>query len=171
VGWLGVRLSELASNFSTGNETAVTYEEGTTTSSALVITVLIKSLFIGVLCILVALWCRNVFRFGNRALHKLEQGVIGTKLAHSLWALSWLANFALYAVSLWLSVAYGRTYDDATTDAALKDWLIGTVVTWLLIEPVQALAIIMLPCVFKTTACDKAQEWLSCCGLDLSFFF
>ena len=132
---------------------------------------LIKSITIGVVCVAVALWARQVFRLGNRALYKQQQGVTGPKLAHSIWACAWLANLALYAISLWLAVAYGRTYDDAQTNDALKDWLIGTLVTWLLIEPVQAFAIIIMPCIFKSTVCDKVQEWMSCCGLDFSFFF
>jgi len=150
---------------------------------ALVVTVLIKSLSIGAVCLIVLIGCRFVFRVGNRWLHRqypsTSTRICGRTVTYSrgrIWAytaliLAWLANLALYACALWTAVAYGRFFDKDETEALLRDWLIGTAVAWLLIEPVQIVAIACFPCIFKSDACDKMQEWLACCGLDLSFFF
>lgn len=143
----------------------------TTGGKARILTVLIKSLAIGLMCIIVALWCRLVFRWGNGWLNRAHEGRRMRRLAYVRLALAWLANEALYALSLWVAAGYGRFLTSKETRAALLDWGIGTIVTWFLVEPAQILAITLFPCVFKSRVCDKIQEALACCGLDLSFFF
>jgi len=138
---------------------------------ARIMTVLIKSLAIGLMCILVATWVRLVFRFGNKYLHRAHESRRMAWLAYIRLAVAWFLNETLYALSLWVAAGYGRFLTAKETKAALLDWIIGTSVAWFMIEPAQIVVITLLPCIFKSGASDKLQEWLSMCGLDLSFFF
>lgn len=114
---------------------------------------------------------RLIFRWGNKWLHRADESRSMRRFALGMLAFSWLVCETIYALSLWLAVGYGRYLEPEETTALLLDWLIGTAVTWFMIEPAQILTIAALPCIFKSDLCDKVQEWLSCCGLDLSFFF
>ena len=98
--------------------------------------------------IITALFCRIMFRYGNKPIEEGQNIVFkfGTvrprpwskwqsRYYHWRLGVSWMGNFIFFAVGLWYMSAIALCYGRAQTDLMLEGWLTSTCISWSVMKP------------------------------------
>ena len=96
--------------------------------SAKILTMIVTGMFAAACLILTAVVCRVAFRLGNRPMRRAWVQRLRLRVA-------WVFNFAIWAASWWVVVAYGRCMGRAQTETILVSSLVGFSVSWFMMEP------------------------------------
>ena len=59
--------------------------------------------------------------------------------------LAWAFSLAVFYGSLWSAVAYVRCFSDDDTAMMVRQWVTSLGASWLVVEPLSAMAIVGLP--------------------------
>jgi hypothetical protein len=148
--------------------------EVTSGGSVRLLTTIVKGLIAASFCVLVAIVCRIAFRLGNKRTKGLlrrardRSGAAFDRLGvpRPRLCVAWLFNLSFFAGSMWCVVAYGRCYTHSETTYLLNDWLASLAISFLVTEPIQILLVLLLPCIFKSRACESCVEWMRNAGID-----
>ena len=128
-------------------------------------------------CLVMALFCRLLFRWGNQNLHVPRASSVQElrdsarderrrRRAHVRLAIAWLVAWVLYAGCTWTVVAYARCFEKEESDGLLIDWLASIGISFLLTEPVQIVAIACMPCIFKAECIQGCMDRMKDAGMD-----
>ena len=121
----------------------------------------ITGMFAAACLILTAIICRIAFRLGNKPMQRLWVQRLRLRGA-------WAFNFAVWAASCWVVVAYGRCLGRADTDKVIISSLLGFSISWFMMEPLWILLIAVAPCLCDTRFMNTLNDRANDIGLDLS---
>jgi len=151
--------------------------------SLIVLKMIVTGMTEAVMLIITALFCRVMFRYGNKPIEEGQNIVFkfGTvrpqpwskwqsRYYHWRLGVSWMGNFIFFAVGLWYMSAIALCYGRAATDTMLEGWLTSTCISWFIMEPGFILIIIFLPCLCNNHYVDTCNTRLNDIGCDISMF-
>ena len=144
------------------NATATATTTATATAGSFkILTMIITGLFAAACLIFTAIICRIAFRLGNKPMQRLWVQRLRLRCA-------WAFNFAVWAVSCWVVVAYGRCLGRADTDRVIMSSLLGFSISWFIMEPLWIILIVAVPCLCDTRVMNTLNKRANDIGLDLS---
>ena len=116
--------------------------------SLIVLKMIVTGMTEAVMLIITALFCRVMFRYGNKPIEEGQNIVFkcGTvrprpwskwqsRYYHWRLGVSWMGNFIFFAVGLWYMSAIALCYGRAQTDLMLEGWVTSTCISWCVMEP------------------------------------
>lgn len=129
------------------------------------LTLLITGLFTALSLVLAGLTCRLIFRIGNKP--NREGRKAGCKY-YFRFVLSWTLNLGVFAGCEWVVAAYGRCFGKDTMDGVLIGWLVGSGISWGIMEPGFIMLITFFPFLCNTGLMSWCNDRMNDVGCDLS---
>ena len=116
--------------------------------SLIVLKMIVTGMTEAVMLIITAIFCRVMFRFGNKPIEEGQNIVfrLGSvkpkpwtrrqeRFYHWRYAVAWMGNFIFFGVGLWYMSAIALCYGRAQTDLMLEGWVTSTCISWCVMEP------------------------------------